>query len=82
VRPEQLFLGGDPEQPRGARVALFVHVVAQPGDEASGGALRLHRVEGEGVPAVVVVGQGAVSAGIGEDGVQESTAVFGDAEEP
>ena len=56
VRTELPLLAGDLEQPRRARVAVLVHVVAQAGDEEPGLALAAYDVERDRVPARVVGG--------------------------
>ena len=60
VRPAQALLGRRSDQDRGPRVALLVHRMAEPGNEAPGRPGRPHRLQRECVPALVVGRQVAV----------------------
>ena len=81
VRTELPLLAGDLEQPRRARVAVLVHVVAEAGHERAGLALAAYDVERDRVPAVCAVEARAARVQPGDHLVQEPAAVLGDAEE-
>ena len=79
VRPEPGLLARDLEQPRRARVAVLVDVVAEARHERTGLAPAAYDVEGDGVPARLVDGELVEG---GDHLVQEPPAVLGDPEEP
>ncbi len=79
VRSEEALLRREGEQPGGARVAVLVHVVAEPRDEPAARAPGSYRLQRHRVPAGVVRRERPVEAG--QHVVQEAAAVLGDAEE-
>ncbi|GAB3892406.1 hypothetical protein GCM10029964_067150 [Kibdelosporangium lantanae] len=76
VRADKPLLGGDLEQSRCSWVALFVHVVAEAGDEPVGGPLGPDDPQRERVPVF------DRTIHCGQDIVQETAAVLRDTEKP
>ena len=79
VRPELPLLAGDLEQPRRARVAVLVHVVAEPGHEAA--RPRAAGVRRRARPRPTPASSAGTASSALDHVVQEPAAVLGDAEE-